>query len=208
MIEVVVFTFVFAWFKGYRWKVLNLFKNWSIYPIAFTCLLHIYIIYLMMHGEYWFMEYAKYIKIVSILFYLGLICKYKLFDISIFKKINIKENPILTPFTSPVSLGVLCMGIGSVLNVIAMKFNDSKMPVFASVSFGTGYSKIDMFDKMLQYKDFHIFGSHNTNLIFLTDYIDVFISIMSIGDLLNRVFVVLVIYYSIKVCYHKLINNI
>jgi len=208
MIEVVVFTFVFAWFNGYKWKVLNLFKHWSIYPIALTCVAHIYIIYLMVHGQYWFMEYAKYIKIVSILLYLGLICKYKLFDISIFKKINIKENPILTPFTSPVSLGVLCMGIGSVLNIIAMKFNGSKMPVFASVSFGTGYSKIDMFDKMLQYNDFHVFGNSATHLIFLTDFIDIFTSIMSIGDVLTRIFVVLVIYYSIKVCNHKVINNI
>lgn len=207
MIEAVVFAFAFAaWYKGYKWKVFNLFKHWSIYPIVLTCLFNIYIIYLMRHGQYWFIEYAKYIKIVSIFFYYGLIMKYKLYDVSIFKNIKLKTKPMLTLLTSPVSLGVLSMGIGSTLNTIAVKFNDSKMPVFADVSFGTGYSKIDMFDKMAYYSDYHVFGSHLSNMIFLTDFIDIFYSIISIGDLFIRAFVVLVIYYSIKINESKIIN--
>jgi len=200
MIEVVVFTFVFAWFKGYRWKVLNLFKHWSIYPITFTCLLHIYIIYLMIHGQYWFIIYSGYIKTFSILFYLALVLKYDLFNVSIFSKFKTEKSPLLTTITSPVTIGVLCIGIGSILNVIAVRFNNFKMPVFPNVSLGTGYSKMDMFDKMLLYNDYHVFGNSETSLIFLTDIFDFFYSIMSIGDLITRMFVVLIIYCSIKEC--------
>lgn len=199
MIEAVVFAFTLGWFKGYRWKVFNLFSHWSIYPIVMTCLFNIYIIHLMHNGEYWFIEYAKYIKLISLFFYSGLILKYKLYDISIFNKVKLETNPMLTLFTSPVVVGVSSMGIGSVLNTIAVKANDLKMPVFADVSFGTGYSKIDMFDKMLLYGDYHVFGDHTTNLIFLTDWIDLFYSVMSIGDLFIRTFVILIIYYSIKI---------
>lgn len=199
MIEAVFVAFAFAWFRGYKWKVFNLFKHWSIYPIALTCLLNIYIIYLMISGQYWFMEYAKYIKIVSILLYSGLIFRYKLYDISLFYKMETKEYPILTTLTSPVSLGVLFIIIGSVLNTMAVKANNFTMPVFASLSFSTGYSKIDMFTKMLQYGDFHVFGDYTSHFIFLTDVIDFFgISIFSIGDVFIRGFAFLVIYYSVK----------
>ena len=206
MIEVVVFVFVFAWFKGYRWKVLNLFRHWSIYPIIFTCILHMYIIYLMVHGQYWFIIYSGYIKTLSILFYLALALKYDLFNVSLFSNFKTEKTPLLTTITSPVAIGVLCIGIGSILNIIAVRFNNFKMPVFPNVSLGTGYSKTDMFDKMLSYNDYHIFGSSETSLIFLTDIFDFFYSIMSIGDVITRMFVVLIIYYSIKEC-NKYKNN-
>ena len=160
----------------------------------------------MTHGEYWFLIYGGCIKTFSILFYLALAWKYNLFNISIFSKYKTDTSPLLTTITSPVSFGVLCIGIGSVLNMIAVKFNNSKMPVFPNVSFSTDYSKMDMFDKMLKYKDYHVFGSHDTNLIFLTDIYDVFFSIMSLGDLITRIFVVLIIYYSVKEC-NKYKNN-
>ena len=84
MTEAVVVSLVFAWlFKGYKWsQIFKMLKHWSFYPIILTCILQIYIFILMTQGNYWFMEYAKYIKIVSISFYFCLVWKYKLFDIS------------------------------------------------------------------------------------------------------------------------------
>jgi hypothetical protein len=201
MIETVLFSFMFARIKGYKWKeIFKLFKHWSIYPILFTSLIHIYFIYSIIHSEYWFLEYSKYIKTMSILFYLSLIWKYKLIDISIFPKIKLEDKPILTTITSPVSLGILFMGFGSVLNYTVMKLNNLKMPVFPSVSISIGYTKLNMFDKIVQYKDFHILGGFTTHMIFLSDIFDGFFTIMSIGDILTRMFVVLVIYYSVKTC--------
>ena len=209
MTETVIATFLFAWlFKGYKWsEIFKLFKHWSIYPIVLTCLLHIYCVFLMIQGEYWFLEYAKEIKTISLLFYIILIYKYKLMDISIFNKINmVKNNKLLVWATSPFPIGALCAFIGSKLNQIAMFYNDGKMPVFPNVSIGTKYIKIDMFEKASVFKDFHSLGNYTTNLIFLTDIFDFFYVIMSVGDLLLRIFVVLVLYYSIKQC--NSINNI
>lgn len=202
MTEAVIFALLFAWFKGYKWsQIAKLFKHWSIYPIILTCLIHIYFISLMIHGQYWFLEYGKYVKLISVLFYFILILKYNLIDISVFQRFNKKGiNQLYTSLTSPVVFGGISTYIGSKLNKIAILYNCNKMPVFPSVSFGTGYSKIDMFEKASLFKDFHVFGGYDTKLIFLTDVLDFFYVIMSVGDLLLRVFVVLILYYSIKQC--------
>lgn len=200
MTETVLFTFLFAWlFKGYKWsEIFKTFKHWSIYPIVLTCFAHIYFIYLMINGEYWFIQYSNYIKVTSLLFYLILIIKYGLLNISIFSSIKTEEKPLMIIITSPVVFGVLSIVLGTILNIIPMMFNDWKMPVFPTVSIDTGYSKIDMFNKMLQYNDWHVFGGFQTKLIFFTDRFDYFFGVMSMGDIITRIFVVLILYYSIK----------
>lgn len=199
MTETIFFSLVFSRFKGYKWsQIFKLIKHWSFYPILMTMVFHIYFIYLMIKGEYWFVQYSNYIKTVSILFYLILIWKYNLFNISVFKNIKVDKKPLLTVITSPVAIGVLCMVTGSILNKIAMIFNDGKMPVFPNVSMSIGYTKVDMFDKMLQFNDWHVLGNFNTHLIFLSDFIDGFVFIASPGDILIRVFIGMIIYYSIK----------
>lgn len=202
MTETVLVTFLIAKFYGrYKWsQIFKLFKHWSSYPIVATCLLHVYLIYLMIHGEYWFLEYQEYIKFGSLLFYFILIFKYKLIDVSVLKRINNKTSKSLwlVWLTSPVVIGALFTIVGSKLNKIAILYNRNKMPVFPNVSYGIGYSKIDMFEKAVYFKDFHSLGNHLTNVIFLTDIFDFFFAIMSIGDVLLRIFVGLVIYYSIK----------
>jgi len=198
MTGAVVFAFVFAWFKGYKWKVLNMFKHWSVYPIILTCFLHIYFVYLVIHNEYWFLEYANYIKIASLLLYFILILKYKLLDISIFRSISLKkDSQIFIWLTSPVTIGGVCVIVGSILNHIVMFYNGNRMPVFISNSFSTGYAKQDIFIKALKYGDFHILGNEFTKLIPLCDTWDFGYGVMSIGDILIRLFVVLIIYYSI-----------
>jgi len=195
--ETVIFAFLFAWFKGYKLKYV--LKHWSIYPILLTCITHIYIVSLMFKGEYWFLEYAKYIKVTSLLFYFILIYKYKLLDISIFKNINLKRNSqIAIWLTSPVIIGAICTALGSKLNQIAVLYNNNKMPVFISNSWATGYAKADMFSKSLKYGDYHVMGDMYTKLIPLTDIFDAGYMSFSIGDALVRSFAFIIIYYSIK----------
>jgi len=200
MIEVVFFSCLFAKFKGYKWsEILNIFKHWSMYPIILACVLNVYIIYLMIQSEYWFLQYSNHIKNITFLFYIILIIKYKLINISIFKNINIQNNgQLITSLTSPVIIGTLFATLGSKLNQIAMFYNNGKMPVFPSNSLSTGYSKIDMFEKAEVFKDFHIWGDHTAKLIFLTDTWDIFYVIMSLGDILIKLFAVIILYYTIK----------
>jgi hypothetical protein len=84
---------------------------------------------------------------------------------------------------------------GTLLNKTAIWANDGKMPVFASFSKITGYysdSAIETVD------NFHIAGSTATKLKFLTDWIDVGYSILSVGDVLIHSFTLLIVYYVIK----------
>ena len=202
MIEVVFFSCLFAKFKGYKWsEIFRIFKHWSMYPIILTCVLNIYIVFLMIHGEYWFLQYSNYIKDITLLFYILLVIKYKLIDISVFKRINIKNNgQLITSLTSPVIIGALCATIGSKLNQIAMFYNNGKMPVFPSNSISIGFSKIDMFEKASAFNDFHVLGDYSTRLIFLTDVWDIFYVIISPGDILIKLFAGIILYYSIKQC--------
>jgi len=152
----------------------------------------------MFKGEYWFLEYAKYIKLTSLLFYFILIIRYNLLDVSVSKYNLKKNNKILVWFTSPVVVGAICTAVGSKLNQIAVFYNNNKMPVFISNSWATGYAKADMFSRSLKYGDYHIMGNMYTRLIPLTDIFDAGYMSFSIGDVLVRSFAFLIIYYSIK----------
>lgn len=202
MIEVVFLSCLFAKFKGYKWsEIFKIFKHWTMYPIILTCIFNVYIIIQMVHSKYWFLQYSGYIKDITFLFYILLVIKYKLINISIFKNINVKYNgQLITSLTSPVIIGALFATVGSKLNQIAMFYNNGKMPVFPSNSISTRFSKIDMFEKASAFKDFHIWGNYNTKLIFLTDTWDIFYVIMSPGDILIKLFAGIVLYYSVKQC--------
>jgi len=202
MIETVFLAFAFSWFislvKGIEWNGFKIFKHWSIYPIVLTCFLHIYTVYLMFHAEYWFLEYSKPIKTISLLLYFLLILKYNLLYISVFKKFNYSNTRILKWLTSPVIVGALFLIIGSELNKIVMFYNNQKMPVFISNSWSTGYAKVDMFEKASNFKDFHTIGTQFSNMIFLSDTWDLGYCSMSIGDIMVRIFAFIIIYYSIE----------
>lgn len=69
------------------------------------------------------------------------------------------------------------------------------MPAFPSLTYFTGYLKGDTFSKI---QDIHILGDSNVKLKYLSDFIDIGYSILSIGDIFIRVFVVIIIYVTVK----------
>ena len=69
------------------------------------------------------------------------------------------------------------------------------MPVFPTLSYLTGYGKVEAFDKV---NDIHILGNSSTKLKFLTDIFDIGYSILSIGDVFIRLYVFIIIYSVIK----------
>ena len=92
-------------------------------------------------------------------------------------------------------IGAACVFGGGILNDLAIKANGGFMPVFPSISYITGYVKPESFNVV---KDIHVLGSSASKFKILTDYIDLGYSILSVGDVFIRVFVFLVIFYSIK----------
>ena len=76
-----------------------------------------------------------------------------------------------------------------------MAANGGQMPAFPSLTYFTGYLKADTFSKI---QDIHMLGDSSVKLKYLSDIIDIGYTILSIGDILIRVFVVIIIYVTVK----------
>jgi hypothetical protein len=96
-------------------------------------------------------------------------------------------------------IGAAFVFTGTFLNKIAMNLNGGKMPVFPSLSYITGYTRTDMFYSSGD--SLHILGNEATKCKILTDIFDVGYCILSIGDLMIRIFIALILYATVaEVC--------
>jgi len=91
-------------------------------------------------------------------------------------------------------IATFCLWLGSYLNKVAIVANGGYMPVFPSLTYWTGYVKPEFIQDGI-----HILGNAYTYLIPLTDWIDLGYTILSPGDILVRLFALLIIYNSIKI---------
>ncbi|KOA20195.1 hypothetical protein CLHOM_13940 [Clostridium homopropionicum DSM 5847] len=173
MIETLLLAMLVAKLKGYNLK--PLFKSWTIYPILVCELVYILLQISIFMGEYRFIQYAGILKLLYLYLFLFPIIKYRKYYSSI--------------------IGSIFVVLGTVLNKIAIKYNDGYMPVFPKLSYWTGYVKPDTFKKV---NDIHVLGNSDTKLKFLTDVIDIGYSILSIGDVFIRAFAFIIIYNVIK----------
>lgn len=173
MPETILLSLLYAKMKKYHIK--PLFKTWAIYPvIAFEIITVIGQIN-SYYGNYKIIEMFGSATTIYLLLYWGLIFRYKLYVQAI--------------------IGSAFMVLGGILNDIAIKANGGFMPVFQSLSYHIGRVTLENYHRV---NDIHILGSMNSNVKFLTDYIDFGYTILSVGDIFIRVFVFLIIYYSIK----------
>ncbi|WP_415337470.1 DUF5317 family protein, partial [Clostridium perfringens] len=92
-------------------------------------------------------------------------------------------------------IGSLFILAGTFLNHIVMAANGGEMPVFPSLSYLTGYLKPNTISKV---NDIHMIGTSTVKYKYLSDIIDIGYSVLSIGDILIRVFVVIIIYVTVK----------
>lgn len=173
MIETILLAILVAKVKGY--KIRQVFKSWTIYPLLLLEFITAIGQVMIFNGNYDFIKIVGPLKVVYLSAYLFLIFKYEIYGSAI--------------------CGSISMIFGGILNNIAIKANGGFMPVFPSLSYSTGYFKEGVFDIV---NDIHILGNSHTQLWFLTDFIDLGYSILSIGDIFIRVFVFLIIYNSIK----------
>lgn len=173
MLETILIAFLVAKVKGYNIK--PLFKSWTIYPIIIMEILIIAVQAMIFSGNYDFVSYFTLSKSLYLGLYLLLVLKYELYGQAL--------------------IGSAFMVGGGILNDIAIKANNGFMPVYPTLSYLTGYVKSNTFNVI---EDIHIIGNAEIKLKILTDFIDTGYSILSIGDILIRVFVFLVIYNSIK----------
>lgn len=173
MIETIFLAFLLAKFKSFRLK--PIFKNYIFYPLFVSSLIYIIMEICIFNGVYTIIIYTYAYKFIFILSLFIIVIKYGLYKPSI--------------------IGSIFVLLGSLLNKIAINNNNGKMPVFLSLSKYTGYAKLDSIKKI---NDIHTTGTSATKLKFLTDIFDIGYNIMSIGDILIRVSVFLIIYKAIE----------
>ena len=187
MIETWALVFLYSWKKKLDIKLL--FKDWPIYFPLFMLCLYIVAEILIFNDQYWITQYGTQVKQVTLLSYLGLVLKNKLFDSG-----NENKNELIRFLTSPFMIAIICLVIGYSLNWIAISANDGHMPVFPSYTYFTGYTDVNSFAE----DSFYILGDHTSKVIPLCDTIDIYYSNLSIGDVFVRAYVFILIYFSIK----------
>ena len=191
MIEFIIGSFLYSKFKkGYKLKPLFKYPYiFAIIPPLLCALLYIFIEISVWNQQYWFLPYQHIIKTITLLSYIPLVYTYNLYKNDNEKYIN---NEAMQVLTSPMFKAGFCLWLGSTLNKIVIKANNG-MPVSPSNTYWTGYAKPDLFNDGV-----HILGNAYTKLIPLSDWIDIFYSVISPGDILIRMFAFLILYYSIK----------
>ena len=173
MLETILLAFLFAKIK--KLDIKPIFKTWHIYPIVVLEIISIIGQVMIFNENYQMLRIVSFLKTIYLTSYLFLVFKYEIYNIAL--------------------IGVACVFGGGILNDLAIKANGGFMPVFPSISYITGYVKPESFNVV---NDIHVLGSSASKFKILTDYIDLGYSILSVGDVFIRVFVFLVIFYSIK----------
>lgn len=173
MIETVFIAMITAKIRGYKLK--TMIKAWEFYPVFLFMLIYIILNLSVFMGSYSFVKYAGILEKAYLGTFLIMIFKYKQYISAI--------------------VGSVFIIIGTILNKIVISANGGKMPVFPTLSYITGYVGEDSFVKA---NDIHILGSATTKLKFMSDIIDLGYSILSIGDILIRVFTFIIIFNTIK----------
>ncbi|MHB8963851.1 MAG: DUF5317 family protein [Saccharofermentanales bacterium] len=174
MFETIILAMLLAKIRGYR--IALFFKSWTIYPFLAIELLHLFFQIQVFMGNYYFIQFAPYLKKAYLFCFIIPIIIYKEYLQGI--------------------IGSVSVVMGTLLNKFVMAQNGGRMPVFPSFSYHTGYVKPDSFALD---DGIHILGGADTRFWYLSDFIDVGYSIMSIGDVMIRVLVFLVIFKTIQV---------
>jgi hypothetical protein len=159
--------------KGYR--LTPVIKAYALYPYAVVEVFYLFLQVNIFKGNYSYVQYSTIFKNVYFYTLIIPILVYKLYK--------------------PGFLGSFLIIIGTILNRFVISQNGGKMPVFASLSKITGYYSNTA---ILSADNLHIIGNNATKYKFLTDFIDIGCSILSIGDIFIHSFIFIIIYNVIK----------
>ena len=173
MPETIILALLYAKLKGN--KIIGIFSSWAIYPIIIFEVITLLGQVISFEGYYGVIEVINKFTSIYLMCYLLLVYRYELYTTAI--------------------KGSFFVILGGVLNDIAIKANGGFMPVYQSLSYLTGRAALEKYQMI---NDIHILGSSETKVKFLTDFIDLGYTILSIGDICMRIFVFMIIYNSIK----------
>ncbi len=173
MLPFFIIAIIIAWFKKY--KPLNIFKTYTIYPFIFFELMF-WVMQIM--ASYGIQETVRYAGILKFCFFASLLIP--IFHFKLYKHALIGSGLVF---------------VGSIMNKLVMQANNGKMPVFFSVSKITGFANEAMFNAP---GSIHIMMSSETSLNFLGDIFDFGYCVMSVGDIIMKTYFIIIFYQMIK----------
>lgn len=173
MIETIMLSIIWAKIRGYNIK--KVLRCYSLYPVIIFEVIHLVLQFQIVNSNYSNIALARSYKIVYMYLFLIPIFKYRLY---------------IQGF-----IGSLFIFIGTFLNNLVIHFNSGRMPVFPTISYYTGYVSLD---SLTAFNSIYFLGDGNVKLKIFSDWIDVGYSVLSIGDILIRIFVFIIIFNTIK----------
>lgn len=173
MIETVLLVIIFARIRGIR--ISDIFRSWELYPVFVCAIAYVVLQIGIFSGHYNFIIFANIYRVVYSAAVFFLIYRFKIYK--------------------PSYIAIGFMFLGMILNQVVMHANKGKMPVFPTLTLKTGYITPD---KISSIDGIHVLGDSATKLKFLSDIIDIGYCIMSVGDIMVRVFLFIVLFYSFK----------
>jgi hypothetical protein len=157
-----------------EFSIKPLFKDWSVYPFIALFIVYTIVQFSIFGGNYKIAHLRDLLKAAYYLTVLIMVLRHKIYK--------------------PAIIGGLCALIGGLLNIVVMRANGGKMPVYPTLTLRTGYVK-----SVQSLNDgIHVLGTASTKLKFLTDWIDDGLNVMSPGDILFRLLAVIALYYVVK----------
>lgn len=173
MIETIMLSIIIAKVKSYDIK--KILKCYSLYPIIIFEVIHLILQFQIISGNYSNVALARSYKTIYMYLFLIPIFKYKEY---------------IQGF-----VGSLFIFLGTFLNNLVIYYNGGRMPVFPSISYYTGYVNLD---SLTAFNSIYSLGNSTVKFKMLSDCIDLGYTILSIGDILIRVFVFIIIFNTIK----------
>lgn len=160
-------------------------KDWSFWLVLSTVIFYMYMQFRIFNNHYELLRYSDIIKYGTIGCYFIMAYKNKIYQ----------------------SIGVagIIMTIGLILNWIVIQENGGYMPIYPTWTLESGYTDLNVVGVN---GDYHILGTGNPNikLWWLADIWDIGYCIMSNGDVLIRIGMGILLFFSIKSNYYKKIT--
>jgi hypothetical protein len=174
MLIFILIPLVIARIKGYQ--IRSIFRVADLYPFFLACLVHGFFVVSAWLGNHSFVQYATVLQYILILSLIVPVIRRQIFV--------------------PTMVGVGMTFVGTAMNRAVISANDGKMPVYPTLSKWIGYYKDGQLDGSID--ELHVLADGSSKLMFLADYIDLGVCVLSPGDVLIHAFASIVIYYTVK----------
>lgn len=174
MLIFILVPFLIAYIKGYR--IRSALQVWDLYPFFLACACHTFFAINAWCGNHTYVRFAD--------------------ELQFFMIVTLVLPVLTRRIVYPAFVGVGLTAVGTLMNRIAINANGGKMPVYPTVSKWISYYREGQLNGTID--QLHVLMDDSSRLVFLADYIDFGLCVLSPGDVLIHAFASIIIYYTLK----------